>query len=148
MAGAYTGREKSKRNQEERIRDLKLSFTDAYETETLWIVAETLCNACFELDKETGERRRPQVGGRHGSHGNLSVRNARGGKRIEAFCDFPEGLGRMEDVRAATGKPYTGHWIATDGKNQRRKKGLRGIFWKSRAYDLEISTVKRKERIL
>ncbi len=36
------------------MRDLKLSFTDAYETETSWIVAETLCNACFELDKETG----------------------------------------------------------------------------------------------
>ena len=36
------------------MRDLKLSFTDAYETETSWIVAETLCNACFELDKEKG----------------------------------------------------------------------------------------------
>lgn len=36
------------------MRDLKLSFADAYETETSWIVAETLCNACFELDKETG----------------------------------------------------------------------------------------------
>ncbi|MCI8996459.1 MAG: hypothetical protein HFI30_12390 [Lachnospiraceae bacterium] len=37
------------------MRDLKLSFADAYETETSWIVADTLCNACFEIDKATGK---------------------------------------------------------------------------------------------
>lgn len=36
------------------MRDLKLSFTDAYETDTSWIVADALCSACFELDKKTG----------------------------------------------------------------------------------------------
>lgn len=37
------------------MRDLKLSFADTYETEDSWIVADTLCNACFSIDKTTGK---------------------------------------------------------------------------------------------
>lgn len=36
------------------MRDLKLSFADAFETEDSWIVADTLCNACFSIDRATG----------------------------------------------------------------------------------------------
>ena len=36
------------------MRDLRLSFTDAFEEEAGWLMADTLCNGCFAMDKKTG----------------------------------------------------------------------------------------------
>lgn len=37
------------------MRDLRLSFTDAWEEEVGGIIADSLCNGCFAIAKETGE---------------------------------------------------------------------------------------------
>ncbi|MCI8565726.1 MAG: hypothetical protein HFI39_05300 [Lachnospiraceae bacterium] len=36
------------------MRDLKLSFTDVLEGKEKWLMADTLCNGCFAMDKKTG----------------------------------------------------------------------------------------------